>query len=238
MTKPGFFRRKSTYLVGIPVLILLVAVVAPYVYIHFIEGDPPKKLTFETSDSTSSTKASTGTTTATSVDGTWTITSASQVGYRVPETLFGQSTTAVGRTNAVTGTMTIDGTSVPAAEFTVDTTKITSDQANRDRQFHGRIMETATYPTATFKLTKPIDLGTIPADLKEITVPVTGDLTLHGKTNSVTFDLKARRNGDKIEVNGTIPITFADYNVSNPSVGPASVGDNGELEFLLVFAKS
>ena len=54
-------------------------------------------------------------------------------------------------------------------------------------------------------------------------------------TKSVTFSLKAQRNGSAIEVNGSIPITFADYNVDNPSGGPAQVGDNGELEFLIVF---
>jgi len=133
--------------------------------------------------------------------------------------------------------MTVEGTSVSSAEFTADVTKITSDQNFRDQQFQGRIMETSKFPTAKFKLTKPIDFKTVPADLKEITVPATGDLTLHGKTNPVTFDLKARRNGANIETNGTIPVTFADYNVNNPSGGPASVGDNGQLEFLLVFAK-
>ena len=241
MTKPGFFRRKSTYLVGIPVLLVIVFVGGPFIYINFIEGDAPARLSIDSTKPTGAAKkASDAAAAATgSVDGTWkVVTTGSEVGYRVPETLFGQSTTAAGRTDAVTGTMTIAGTSVPSAEFTVDTTKITSDQANRDRQFHGRIMETATYPTAKFVLTKPIDFGGIPANLKKITVPATGNLTLHGKTNPVTFQIEAKRNGANIETSGSIPIAFADYSVNNPSGGPASVGDNGELEFLLVFAKS
>ena len=44
------------------------------------------------------------------------------VGYRVPEVLFGQSTEAAGRTTRVTGTMTIDGTTVEDATFTADLT--------------------------------------------------------------------------------------------------------------------
>ena len=65
-----------------------------------------------------------------------------------------------------------------------------------------RILETSQFPTATFELTEPVDFGTEPADLEEITAEATGDLTVHGVTNSVTVDLVARRNGDAIEVTG------------------------------------
>ncbi len=235
-TPPGFFRRKSTYLVGVPVLLVLALVGGPFVYINFIEGDPPAKLHFS-QKSTSSSRPGAATNAPATVDGTWKVSTGSQVGYRVKEELFGQSAEAVGRTTAITGAFTIAGTTVGDANFTVDLTKVTSDRGNRDNQFQGRIMNTASFPDATFKLTKPVDLTSLPADLVEVTVPATGELTMHGTTQPVTFDLKARRNGAKIELNGTIPITFADYGISNPSFGPASVGDAGEVEFLLTFAK-
>jgi polyisoprenoid-binding protein YceI len=242
MPLPRFLRRKRTYFIGIPVLIFLVAVVAPYVYIHFIEGPAPKKLSLsdpKSSSTTTSGAASDRAATSDSVDGTWTVTKdGTIVGYRVGEVLFGQNATAVGRTDAVTGDLTISGTTATAGSFTADLTKVTSDQGNRDRQFQGRIMDTATYPTATFKLTQPIDLSNIPQNLVKITEKATGDLTLRGKTRSVTFDVVARRNGDKIEVNGTIPITFADWDIPNPSFGPASTEDHGVLEFILVFDRA
>ena len=68
-----------------------------------------------------------------------------------------------------------------------------------------------------------------------MTVKATGDLTLRGKTKSVTFDIVAQRNGAAIETNGTIPVTFADYGIPAPSFGPAEVGDSGELVFLVNF---
>ena len=114
-------------------------------------------------------------------------------------------------------------------------TTVESDSDQRDNQFRNRIMETSTYPTATFTLTQPIDLGSIPADLQQISVTATGELTLKATTKTVTVELTARRNGDGIEVNGTIPIVFADYGIDNPSAGPAQTEDNGLLEFLLVF---
>src|SRR6478672_6892087 len=216
MGAPKFLRRKRTYFIGIPILVFLVAVVAPYVYIHFIEGPAPEKLKLaDPKTSSTSTKSGSDSSSATTapataaVEGAWTVSKdGTVVGYRVGEVLFGQSTTAVGRTDAVTGELTISGTTATAASFTTDLTKVSSDQGNRDRQFQGRIMDTATYPTATFKLTSPIALTAIPQDLVKVTEKATGDLTLRGKTRSVTFDVVARRNGDKIEVNGSIPITF------------------------------
>ena len=87
-------------------------------------------------------------------------------------------------------------------------------------------------------LTQPIDLGSVPEDLVEITKSATGDLTIHGTTKSVTFELKARRNGDAIEVNGSIPITWSEYNIGAPSGGPAQVEDSGRMEFLITFEKA
>ena len=243
MPAPKFLRRKRTYFIGIPVLIFLVAVVAPYVYIHFIEGPAPAKLMLKTPSSSekksdSSTTAGSDTPSA-SVDGAWkVVTNGTVVGYRVGEVLFGQNATAVGRTDAVTGDLTFVGTTVTDGSFTADLTKVSSDQGNRDRQFQGRIMDTATYPTATFKLSQPIALTSIPDNLVKINAKATGDLTLRGKTRSVDFDVVARRNGDKIEVNGSIPITFSDWDIPNPSFGPATTEDHGVLEFILVFERA
>ncbi len=65
----------------------------------------------------------------------------------------------------------------------------------------------------------------------------TGELTLRGTTKTVTVELDATRSGERIHVSGSIPITFADWGIPNPSFGPASTEDHGELEFLLVFAR-
>jgi polyisoprenoid-binding protein YceI len=222
---------------------ILVAVVAPFVYIHFIRDPAPAPLTLSSVTSASSgasgTSGTSGAASSTPVDpqGTWVPTDASRAGYRVKEVLFGQSTTAVGRTNEISGSLTIAGTKVTAAEFTVDMRSVTSDSSQRDSQFNGRIMATSTYPTATFKLTSPIDLATIPDDKQQITVNATGELTLHGTTKPVTLQLQTQRSGSNILVNGSLDITFADWGIPNPSFGPASTEDHGVLEFLLVFTK-
>jgi len=224
--------------IGGVVVALLVFVGGPFVYIHFIEGDPPAKLSLSTTTTPTTTAGSkTGSTTnsgtAAPLAGTWKIGDGSTAGYRVKETLFGQDATAVGRTNDVTGSMTVAGTTVTKASFSVDMTTVTSDKSQRDGQFQGRIMETSTYPTADFVLTKPINLAPVPKDGTVKQYPATGKLTLHGTTKTVTIPLNTKRTGDVIQVQGILSINFPDYNVNNPSGGPASVGDVGQMEFVL-----
>jgi polyisoprenoid-binding protein YceI len=172
------------------------------------------------------------------VDGPWNATAASELGYRVDEVLFGVNNAAVGRTHQVTGSLTISGTTVADAEFVVDMKTITSDESRRDDQFNGRIMSTDEFPTATFTLTSPIELGSIPAEGEQVTATATGDLTLRGVTQPVTFDVTAQLEGGRIGVLGSIPIVFADYSIPNPSFGGIDTEDHGVIEFVLVFEQA
>jgi polyisoprenoid-binding protein YceI len=222
------------WIIRIVVVALLVVVGGPYVYFHFIEEKAPPKLSLDTTP-TPTTKPGA---TRSPLAGTWTIRSGSIVRYRVKETLFGQSATATGQTSTVTGSVKIVGTKVTTAAFTVDMTTVKSDRSQRDGQFQGRIMDTADFPTATFTLTSPIDLGPVPKDGVKKSYPGQGKLQLHGTTKDVTVTLNTKRTGNVIEVQGLQPITFSDYNINNPSGGPASVGKSGELEFLLELQQS
>ena len=172
------------------------------------------------------------------VTGTWLATSDSTVGYRVKEVLGGVDTEGVGRTNQVNGSLTIQDTTLLSTVFEIDVASITSDSSKRDAQFAVRIMDVATYPTANFRLLTPIDLGTIPADGQKITATAFGELTLHGVTNQVSFDITATIDNGIIGVLGSIEITFADYGIANPSNGFVTTGDTGLLEFVLAFQKS
>ena len=169
------------------------------------------------------------------VDGTWSVTPESEFGYRVEEILFGVNATAAGRSNQITGSMTIEGTTVTEASFTVDVGSIASDESRRDNQFRGRIMEVDQFPEATFTLGAPIDFGSVPAAGEQVTASATGELTLHGVTRTVTFDVTAEAGDDRIGVLGTIPVRFADYEIENPSMSGITTEDNGLLEFVLVF---
>ena len=171
------------------------------------------------------------------ITGTWLATSESTVGYRVKEVLGGVDTEGVGRTNQVNGSLTIQDTTLLSTVFEIDVASIKSDSSKRDSQFSGNIMDTATYPTATFRLLTPIELGSIPADDQNITATAQGELTLHGVTQQVAFDVTAKIANGVIGVLGSIDITFADYGIANPSNAFVTTGDTGLLEFVLAFQK-
>jgi polyisoprenoid-binding protein YceI len=232
-------RRWVKWVVGAVVVVAGLAVGGPFLYIHFFNGSAPAALSLSSpTASATSGGGSPATTTATSVAGTWTVGSGSTVGYRVNEVLLGQSATAVGRSDSVTGHITIQGTTASAATFSVPMATVVSDKSQRNAQFDGRIMDVSSYPTGTLTLTKPIALGTLPAVGVIKSYSATGNLTLHGRTRSVTFTLNAERTGTAIEVQGSIPVLFSDWGISNPSIGGfVTTQDHGLLEFLLVARK-
>jgi polyisoprenoid-binding protein YceI len=223
-------RRWVRWIVTGVVVVVVLAVGGPFVYIHFIEGPAPAPLKLSNSPGT--------TTNGGPVAGTWKVSAGSQAGYRVQEVLVGQPNTAVGRTSAVTGSLVITGTTVGSASFRVDLTSVHSDQSERDVQFQGRIMDTAMYPTATFTLSDPITLGATPATGKTISAQATGNLNMHGVSRSVSFTVDARYTGSTIEVSGSIPVLFSNWDIANPSFGPVTTQSSGTVEFLLDFTRS
>ncbi len=168
------------------------------------------------------------------ISGTWTVDpsvgsfddfSGSFVGYRVKETLASiGATEAVGRTPAVTGSMTVDGSTITAAEFTADLTGLRSDNDRRDGQLRRQALETDQFPTASFNLTSPMDLGSEPAEGATVEATATGDLTLHGVTKSVEIPLQARLEGGVVTVAGSLPIAFADYAIAKPEIDDGPLG--------------
>jgi polyisoprenoid-binding protein YceI len=114
---------------------------------------------------------------------------------------------------------------------------VTSDHARRDNKFTGNIMDVARYPTATFRLTEPLDLGAGFTGGDRATSDATGELTVRGVTRPVTFPLTAVRDGTGIDVSGSIPVTSADFGVTPPSIGDfVKVDPTGRIEFLLQLA--
>jgi polyisoprenoid-binding protein YceI len=238
MESPPTKSRRPWKIVAIVAVVLVVLVVGgPFLYIHVFSSSAPAKLSIDSHASSGGTSTTLGSATA-PLDGTWKVGSGSQAGYRVNEVLFGQTTTAVGRTSSVTGQMVIAGDQVTSATFTVDMTTVKSDKSQRDEQFQGRIMDTSQFPHATFATTAPIELSPVPTNGVTVHPTATGNLTLHGVTKAVTVPLTARRSGNQIEVSGSIPVAFADYQIDNPSTGFVTTQDHGTVEFLLVLTPS
>lgn len=163
--------------------------------------------------------------------------SSSWVGYRVKEQLVGiGGHTAVGRTPKLTGSMTLSGSTVTAVSVTADLTVLASDDSHRDDQLRRQAIQTDNFPTATFVLSSPIDLGSLPADGNTVSATATGSLTIHGVAKTVQISLQAQRQGGIIAVAGSIPVVFGDYGFQGPnSFSVVSVDDHGTMELHLLF---
>ncbi|MGA8207323.1 MAG: YceI family protein [Candidatus Dormiibacterota bacterium] len=209
---------------------LCVTVIGPFLFLHVIEGPAPRPPSLSTPNRSA---ASSPGAAAPIASGVYQVAATSVVEYRVAEILFGQRATAVGKTSTISGSLTLDDATVTAAKFTVPLATVQSNESLRDIQFRGRIMDVAQYPDAVFTLTAPIPLSTVPSAGTMITITATGNLAMHGVSRSVTFTIHAEYTGTEIEVSGSIPITFANWNIQNPSGGPAQVGSSGVMDFLL-----
>ena len=184
-----------------------------------------------------------------SLDGNWVIDpeggdavveNSSFVGYRVQEELASiGTTTAVGRTAAVSGTFTFAGSTLTAGEIVADMTQLTSDSRGRDGQMRTQALETNAFPEASFVLTEPVELGNPPQTGDPFQANATGDLTIHGVTQSVTVPIDGQLTGDTVVVVGSIEVLFEDYDITRPRAAVVlSVEDRGIMEFQLFLKKT
>ena len=221
------------WLIALAVAVVAVlAVVGGTALYAKIENDrAPEALGLSSPTATAgSTSAPAGPVDLDSLAGTWTISDGSQAGYRVDEVLNGQDVTVVGRTSDVTGSVTVTGSELTAADVTVSMTSVTTDNSSRDRQFLD-ILSTSQHPTSTFVLTSPVDISAIAGGVAS--VDASGDLTVAGVTRPVTVEFKAQTTSDGVEVSGVIPVTFSDFDIDAPDLGFVKVEDAGTVEMLL-----
>jgi polyisoprenoid-binding protein YceI len=216
----------------------------------FLKDDAPAAVSLETAAAAVEPGDGSAAGSAQGLDGTWIVDTTSGefdfesatgtfAGFRVDENLSSiGSTTAVGRTGDVSGEMTIDGTTVTTGSFSVDLTTITTNASRRDDEAQ-EALDTGSFPTATFTLTQPIELGADAASGAEVTVDAVGDLTIHGVTRRVTFPLQAKLVNGTAVVVGSLDLTFSDYGVEVPrSPVVLSVDDHGTLELQLLLVRS
>lgn len=160
------------------------------------------------------------------------------VGFRVEEELASiGSTTAVGRTPLVSGSLTIDGETVTSVIVEADMTGVITDDSRRDRAIQSAL-STGRFPTALFTLTEPIDLGADPGSGGPVNTTAVGELTVKDITRAVEIALEAQLVDDTVVVVGSTEVVFADYDVTVPRVPIVlSAEDHGIIELQLFFTR-
>ena len=161
----------------------------------------------------------------------------SKARYKVREQLAGINfpSDAVGTTEAVTGVIVLnpDGSiDASRSKLTVDLRTLKSDQQMRDGYIQGRTLETEKYPTIEFVPRKTVGLPSpLPSGMQaQAGFQLIGDLTLHGVTKEVTWNVVATF-ADQVAGRATTTLQFGTFNLTKPSLARLmSVDDKIELE--------
>ena len=136
------------------------------------------------------------------------------------------------RFDQTTGTVVLDKEAKEAkVEITIDMTSISTGHAAFNDHIQGEdFLDTAKYPTATFKSTKVVFEGDKP-------VSIEGDLTIKDVTKPVTLTVTSFFNGphpmlkkDTIGANATAVISRTEFNAGKFAPG---VGDEVTLDIAL-----
>jgi polyisoprenoid-binding protein YceI len=253
-------RSKAPLIVGAALIVVLVG---GFLF-WFLRDDAPDEVNLEdaaaqvttttagdsgATDPSDPSDTTAGASTADGIEGDWTVdnetgefdyesATGSFVGFRIDEELAGVGATeAVGRTGDVTGGIAIEGTTVTSGSFEVDMTTITTNESRRDDRVQSAL-STDQFPTATFELTEPIELGAGAADGETVTATAVGDLTVKGTTKSSEMAIEAKLVDGTVVIVGSTEITFADFNVEVPSAPVVlSVSDTGTLELQLLLTR-
>ena len=165
----------------------------------------------------------------------------SEAAYFADEQLASLSlpSTAKGATNEIEGVffLTEDGfalASEPVSTFTIDLTSLKSNESRRDTRVQ-QALETGIYPTATFTIASVAGYDDSIPDGEEQVLALGGLLDIHGVEKQVTWDVRARREGNVITALATITFSFDDFGIRPPSfAGFVSVGDELTLQLQFV----
>ena len=210
------------------IIILIIVVVAlvlvlPVAFSDYVAGTPLPPLQLPERSVTSADTA------PLSLDGTWTTGAGSVAGFRVGESFLLQSGTIVGRTDAVTGSLVISNNVITSGTFQVDLSKVTIT-INQQTNNLAKVLDTVTYPVATFTLTEPITVAQLPANGQTLSSNATGSLTMNNITRSVTLTLTGRYDGEALEATGSAPVLVSDWGIESP----IGIHNDAEIEFLTV----
>jgi polyisoprenoid-binding protein YceI len=152
--------------------------------------------------------------------------------YSVYENLIFQNkpnNDAIGTTHSVQGSFKIrTGTSplVAAMNVTVDLRTLQSDAQRRDTYVQQHTLETDTYPYATFVSVSTQGLPASYTDGQTVHFQLTGNLTMHGKTNKEVFDVQGKIVGKTITGTATSTIYMTDFGIQPPNLANIAIAQN------------
>jgi hypothetical protein len=160
-----------------------------------------------------------------------------EVRYLVREQLAGLDlpNDAVGRTNAVTGGISLDesGRVIPGeSEFVIQIGGLTSDKERRDGYVRRRILVADSNPTVVLRPTTLRGVALPLPTTGVASLELLGNLTVKGVARPTTWRVQATFAGDTVSGTARTAFTFADFQLAQPRVPIVlSVADTIRLEY-------
>jgi polyisoprenoid-binding protein YceI len=146
----------------------------------------------------------------------------SKVTVRVREQLatLPSSSDAVLETSAISGVIafTRDGRLTDATVLRVDLSKLQSNEARRDSYVKQITLETNAFPMAELRAVRTIGLPAPLPRAGEWRFRLVSELTIHGTTREVTWQVQGQRLGRILKATATTTLTFADFGLERPRV--------------------
>ncbi|MFN8474466.1 MAG: YceI family protein [Anaerolineae bacterium] len=161
----------------------------------------------------------------------------SEARFLVKEQLAGNNlpNDAVGKTKTVQGTIVLGQDAKvdkSQSKITVDVNSLSTDQPMRDGFIKRSTLETDKFPTAEFVPTEVKGLVTPLPKSGPVNFQLTGDMTVHGTTKPITWDVTGTLDGNTFKGTAKTAVKFADFNMNPPKVPRVlSLEDNIRLEF-------
>ncbi|MFZ5818109.1 MAG: YceI family protein [Bacillota bacterium] len=151
----------------------------------------------------------------------------SKASYEVKEVFLIESlnATAIGTTTAIKGDLVVENGTLKPSTVVVDVSQLKSDRSQRDNQLKNRGLETSKYPTAEFTITGmeggPLKEG------EEVAFKLTGRARIHGVEQPLTWDARAKLEGETLRLNATVSFNMELFQIEPPNIAGRIRVDQG-----------
>jgi polyisoprenoid-binding protein YceI len=135
---------------------------------------------------------------------------------------------AIGTTHSVQGNFGIQTGASPlvgSMTIKVDLRTLQTDSSRRD-SYVQNTLGTDSYPDATFVSVSTQGLSGSYTDGQTVHFQLTGNLTMHGKTNKTVFDVQGKVVGKTITGKATSSIFMTDFGIQPPNLADIAISQN------------
>ncbi|HXH22472.1 MAG TPA: YceI family protein [Dehalococcoidia bacterium] len=144
---------------------------------------------------------------------------------------------AVGTTTSISGEIWLTREGLykdQKSSFQVDLRTLTSDESRRDNFIRQNTLQANRFPFAEFVIESISGWPANYVDGTEVSLQLSGSMTIKGVTKPLTWQVKARRQGDTITAIADTEFKMTDFGITPPNVQIAVAQDGVQLQVVLL----